>query len=157
MRFEFVCKQCLHFLRLCGGVYARVPPGVTWAAPSTPGLPPSDPPPASCSPRWAPHHRAGISHILIFCSYGKLSRKKSGFFMEIFQMGSDPSPPLILASSETSGAHFIYGGHMGSYGGHIGVIWGSYGHHMRLMEVLWCHIGIILEAYHMISYDMGVI
>ena len=34
---------------------------------------------------------------------------------------------------------------------HMGVIWGSYGGHMRiilsLMEVLWCHMGIILEAY----------
>ena len=33
----------------------------------------------------------------------------------------------------------------------MGVIWGSYGGHMRiilsLMEVLWCHMGIILEAY----------
>ena len=33
----------------------------------------------------------------------------------------------------------------------MGVIWGSYGGHMRiilsLMEVLWCHMGIKLEAY----------
>ena len=46
--------------------------------------------------------------------------------MEIFQMGSD-LPPLILASYGTGGTHIIYGGHMGSYGCHMGVIWGSYG------------------------------
>ena len=43
------------------------------------------------------------------------------------------SPPLILASYGTSGPHFIHGGHMGSYGGHMGVIWGSYGGHMGVM------------------------
>ena len=48
--------------------------------------------------------------------------QKSSFFMEIFQMGSDLPPPLILASSGTGGAHFIYGGHKDSYGGHMGVI-----------------------------------
>ena len=42
------------------------------------------------------------------------------------------SPPLILASYGTGGAHFIY--HMVdiwvSYGGHMGVIWGSYEDHI---------------------------
>ena len=79
--------------------------------------------------------------------------KKIIFSLNLGLLAHCAPPPLILASFGTGGAHFIY--HMvdtwGSYGSHMGVIWGSYGGHMRiilsLMEVLWCHMGIKLEAY----------
>ena len=74
-----------------------------------------------------------------------IHKKKAVFFWKFSKWGLAPPPPYFSEFWNRWGTFHI------SYGGHMGVIWGSYGGHMRiilsLMEVLWCHMGIKLEAY----------